>query len=615
MNNLLSLMLRRLKRINTREEAERSGRDSVPARQPASSASANSVVFIMLRRMRAPLLVLILSYAVAVFGMTLMPGVDAEGRPTPGMSFFHAFYFISYTATTIGFGELPQAFSDAQRAWATLSIYLTVIAWVYGIGNILTLVQDPALRREIRAARFRRQVGRLRQPFYLICGCGETGSLLLKALDARNQQAVVMDIDPARIANLELGHYHLDTPALVADARQTEALIDAGLFNPHCAAVIALTNDDQANLAVAMSVKLLRPSLPVLCRADTLEIAANMASFGTDEIINPFEVFGEHLAMALNAPGQYLLYEWLTGVPGTPLVQPLKAPVGKWLVCGYGRFGKAVVRNLAWEGVQFTIVEAEPEKTGCPNCIRGSGTEAATLKQAGIDQAVGIVCGTDHDINNLSIAMTARQINPALFIVVRQNRHSNQALFQEFNAHITMQPSHIVAQEFFSLLTTPLHSRFLTLARNQGDAWAYELISRIIGLVSDTVPEIWDVRLSPRQAGIWQLLNEDWPINLGELLRESPEQETRLPCVPLLLSRAGQELLLPDDAELLQPDDRILFCARPGTRSRLIKVLRDRNLLTYRLTGLDVPGGSIWRWWHKRRRQAAALAPRIEQAP
>ena len=75
----------------------------------------NSAFFLVLRRMRAPIIVLIVIYAISVIGLTLVPGVDAEGKPTPPMSFFHAFYFISYTATTIGFGEIPVAFSDAQR--------------------------------------------------------------------------------------------------------------------------------------------------------------------------------------------------------------------------------------------------------------------------------------------------------------------------------------------------------------------------------------------------------------------------------------------------------------------------------------------------------------------
>jgi hypothetical protein len=78
---------------------------------------ATSTIFLVLRRLRAPLIVLIVIYAITVFGLTLMPGVDAAGKPWK-MSIFHAFYFMSYTATTIGFGEIPYAFSDAQRMWS-----------------------------------------------------------------------------------------------------------------------------------------------------------------------------------------------------------------------------------------------------------------------------------------------------------------------------------------------------------------------------------------------------------------------------------------------------------------------------------------------------------------
>ena len=337
-----------------------------------------------------------------------------------------------YTATTIGFGELPGAFSEAQRVWITVVIYLTVTVWLYSIGSILSLLQDPALLRVARHNRFAARIRHLRQPFYLIAGCGETGTLLMHALDSRNQQAVVLDIDPERVGTLELGQYHLDIPALTADASLPENLLAAGLLNPYCAGVIALTNDDRANLSVAVTVKLLRPELPVLCRADTLETAANMASFGTDEVVVAFEVFGEHLAMAVNSPGHHLLYEWLTGVPGEPLTEPLEPPRGKWVMCGYGRFGKAITHHLKQVGIELVVVEATPDETGCDDCIVGNGTEARTLLEAGVDQAVGIVAGTDNDINNLSIAMTARELNPGLFTVLRQNRHANAPLFQAF---------------------------------------------------------------------------------------------------------------------------------------------------------------------------------------
>jgi voltage-gated potassium channel len=86
----------------------------------------NSVFFLVLRRMRAPLIALIVFYAIAVLGLTIVPGVNEDGTPSPPMSFFHAFYFISYTATTIGFGEIPKTFSEAQRLWVTVSIYIRI---------------------------------------------------------------------------------------------------------------------------------------------------------------------------------------------------------------------------------------------------------------------------------------------------------------------------------------------------------------------------------------------------------------------------------------------------------------------------------------------------------
>ncbi len=569
-----------------------------------------SALFLILRRMRAPLITLIVCYAVALLGMTLIPGVDADGRPTAPMSFFHAFYFVSYTATTIGFGEVPATFSDAQRAWATFTIYLTVIAWLYGIGTILALLREPAMQRAIRAGRFARRVRRLRQPFHIVAGCGETGTLLLRALDLQGRQCVAIDIDGERIAELDLMDLRRDIPALAADARLPESLILAGLRHRRCAGVIALTNDDQANLAAAVTVKLLRPELPVMCRADTLDTAANMASFGTEEVVIAFEVFAEHLAMALNNPGQHLLYRWLTGVPGEPLPQPLEPPTGAWIVCGYGRFGKAVVRHLRRAGVHITVIEARPDTTGCDDCIVGRGTEAATLIDAGIERAVGIVAGTDDDINNLSIVMTARQINPELFIVARQNRHANGELFARFAADITMQPAGIVAHEYLSLLTTPLLARFMAHTRTRDDAWADELISRIAAVVNDTVPEVWDVDITHRRGeAVWHALRDGQPVRLGDLLREPTAGAAALPCVPLLLERGHLPILLPEADECLHSGDRLLFCGTPQARRAQAVVVHDYNALTYILTGRDAPGGTVWRWWagrHGARRSGSA---------
>jgi Trk K+ transport system NAD-binding subunit len=298
----------------------------------------NSIFFIVLRRMRAPLIVLIVIYAVSVLGLTLVPGVDAEGRAAPPMSFFHAFYFISYTATTIGFGEIPNAFSDAQRLWVIVCIYLTVIGWSYSIVTLLSLLQDKAFQSVLRIGRFTRRVRQLQEPFYLVCGCGETGALVCRALDELNLRFVVVELREERVQELDLEDFKTDVPALAADAQVPQVLEMAGLRHRHCRGVLALTNDENANLAIAIAARLLNPELAVLARADSPMAVANMASFGTQHIVNPFERFAEYLGLAIEAPHTIRLLEWVTGLPGQEMPELHRPPAGPWVVCGHGRF-------------------------------------------------------------------------------------------------------------------------------------------------------------------------------------------------------------------------------------------------------------------------------------
>ena len=93
------------------------------SRRRCSGAEVGGLFFISIRRLRAPLVFLIVVFAISTAGFALIPGVDAEGKPWRP-TLFEAFYFVTYTATTIGFGELPYAFTDRQRLWVTVIIYL-----------------------------------------------------------------------------------------------------------------------------------------------------------------------------------------------------------------------------------------------------------------------------------------------------------------------------------------------------------------------------------------------------------------------------------------------------------------------------------------------------------
>ncbi len=365
---------------------------------------------------------------------------------------------------------------------------------------------------------------------------------------------------------------------------------------PLCAGVVALTNENDVNLKVAITSKLLHPDIKVICRADSHDVEVNMASFGTDYIIDPFDTFANHLAIALQAPSLNLLYDWLTGVRHQELRDPVCPPrEGHWIICGYGRFGKAVYRRLKIEGLTPVVVEALPEQAGAPeDCITGKGTEAVTLEEAGIGQAVGLVAGTDDDANNLSIIMTARELCSDLFVVLRQNQQDNHRIIEAVNADMTMHPSAIIANKVRVLLETPLLYEFMSLALHESDSWACELISRISALVNTRVPEIWEVEFIPEHAlAVCSSIDRGQPVTLQEVTTDP--RERCLPCILLLLKRGNSITMLPKDGLHIKQGDRLLCCGQYSASRRMEWGLQNEHALSYILTGRAQLQGWIWK--------------------
>lgn len=566
-----------------------------------------------MRRMRAPLLALIGSYTLAITGLVLIPGQDLDGNPA-SMGFFHAFYVVVYTGTTIGFGEIPYPFTDAQRLWVALCILVTVGVWIYAVGTLIALLQDSAFQRAIAEGRFRRRVLGVRDPFYLVCGYGQTGGALVRALTDRHLHAVVIDLDQERISLLALENQREYVPALCGDARRPANLEAAGLKHPHCQGVVALTNVNETNLKIAIAAKLLHPQIQVICRADSHDIEANMASFGTDHIYDPFDTFALNMAIAIESPCLSLLVDWLGGVSGEALHEPLYPPSkGRWVICGYGRFGKAMYRHLKDQGLQMTVVEAQPDLTGVPKegVVQGRGTEAHTLEEADIQRAVGLVAGTDNDANNLSILMTARGLNPQLFVVARENHIENYELFERAGAHVVMHPSTIIAHRIRVRLTLPLLSEFLTYARYYDNAWACELISRVAALTQDRNPHVWQIEVGEQQTpALQEAERRGSPILLDALLRDPRDRKRTLPVIALLLEHQDQRHILPEPTKRVRRGDQILFCGREEARNLLEHSLRDLHTLRYVATGEEVPEGWIWRWAARKRKARSRSAGR-----
>ena len=551
--------------------------------------------------MRVPLVVLISAYAIATVGFTLMPGIDDQGNPWR-MSLFEAFYVVSYTGSTIGFGEVPYDFTPAQRMWTIVSIYLTVIAWLFSIGSIISLMQDPIFSNALRRARQSRGVRAMNQPFYLVCGYGDTGRILVSALTARGHPVVVIDKNREKIDTLEVEDLRASVTSFGMDAQKPDNLVEAGLRSRWCAGVIAVTGSDTINLKVAISAKLLNHSVVVHARADSNTAAANMRSFETDYVINPVEEYIRRMELAILRPDLFRLYHWISSGPGAALPRPREVPGGDWIVCGYSAAGRATTHLLERQGRSVTVVDPNPEGPGRPAAtVKGRGTQAETLDEAGIGTASGIVAATSDDADNLSILITARELNPDLFLASLENGHSTHALFRAAKPDFLAQPSQVTAGYMLCRVSSSLVAHFIEAMLAQDNDFARNLLARLLRHQSEHPPEFSGGRISAKRApAIANALESGLEVTVGTLLRDPRQRASRLPLDVVLLRRDGDDVLCPGDDVALEIGDQILLAGRTDAARAVRSTLENDQTLEYLLTGQARQQGLIWQWLQKR---------------
>lgn len=563
----------------------------------------NDIIWLTIRRLRVPLIVLIIIFFLSALGLVLIPGEDADGQSVQ-LSYLDAVYFLAILATTIGLGEIPYAFTNAQRLYVFLIVFPNVAVWLYSFGTILGLLLDPQFRNVMRRSRFERRVAALPHKFFIVCGFGNTGSMIVDALQRRGYQMVVLEREDDIIHGMTLQEELAHIPALPGDVTNRRLLEKAGLMNPLCKGVISVTNEDHANLTVAITSKLLKPELPVMARSETPMTTANMASFGTDHIVDPYEIFATRFFLALNSPIKYLVQDWLISVPGSQLRKSMNPPSGHWILCGMGRFGSRIAARLEEAALPYTIVDVHPDRVaGRDNGVLGRGTEASTLLQAGVKNSVGIIAGTGDDVDNLSIIMTAHELNPDLFLVARQERQENDMLFKASHAHLVAKRSLIVARRIVYICTTPLLQTFLQHLIQEDEDFAHHVAARLKSTLKGYAPSIWTQQLSDRLSqGLLTAKADGLKVRLEHIIFNSRHAETPpLPCVCLLLQRGASRIFLPDATQELHAGDQLLFAGRDSARIEIAWTLTEPDVVIANASGKMVPRGAFFRWLKRRK--------------
>lgn len=97
---------------------------------------------------------------------------------------------------------------------------------------------------------------------------------------------------------------------------------------------------------------------------------------------------------------------------------------GHYILCGFGRVGQEIARELRERGVDFVVIEetagpAELARAFGYNVIEGDASQERILVQAQLPAAKCLLAASDSDAGNTYITLTARNLNPSLFIVSR----------------------------------------------------------------------------------------------------------------------------------------------------------------------------------------------------
>jgi voltage-gated potassium channel len=137
---------------------------------------------------------------------------------------------------------------------------------------------------------------------------------------------------------------------------------------------------------------------------------------------------------------------------------------GHVVVCGWGRVGRTIARELAVGGKQVVVIDEDPERLATVTAypyVHGDASDDDILRQAGIERASALVAAVSTDPANLFITLSGRSLRPDLFIVARAREESSVAKLERAGADRVVNPQEIGGARMAAFLVQPHVTEFL----------------------------------------------------------------------------------------------------------------------------------------------------------
>jgi len=142
------------------------------------------------------------------------------------------------------------------------------------------------------------------------------------------------------------------------------------------------------------------------------------------------------------------------------------AMTGHYILCGFGRVGGEIARIFTDEKIEFVIVDINPDSleraaAAGYSTVTGDAADTATLRAAGVERASGLVAAVDSDEINIYVTLSARVLNPNLFIVARANGNDAESKLRLAGATRIISPYQMGGRRMASLAMRPTAVEFV----------------------------------------------------------------------------------------------------------------------------------------------------------
>jgi voltage-gated potassium channel len=140
-----------------------------------------------------------------------------------------------------------------------------------------------------------------------------------------------------------------------------------------------------------------------------------------------------------------------------------------YIVCGYGRMGRAFCRYLIQKGLKFVVLEKNADRIPVMNTdhilyFAGEATIEENLLKAGIKRASNLIAALGTDADNVLLVLLAKGLNPELYVVARASQNASKKPLDTAGADVVVSPFDIGARRMAHAILRPNVIRFLEFA-------------------------------------------------------------------------------------------------------------------------------------------------------